>query len=35
MSYLGDIHTWVQTENIEDEVKERISKFSDKLKLKK
>jgi len=32
MNYLGDIHTWVQSENLEEEVKERISKFSDKLK---
>jgi hypothetical protein len=28
MNYIGDIHTWVEDNSIDKEVKERISKFA-------
>lgn len=31
MNYAGEVHTWVQTEELSDEVKERISKFAKKI----
>ena len=31
MNYLGDIHTWVQTDEVSEEVKERLSNFADKI----
>lgn len=31
MNYIGDVHTWVQTEELSDEVKERVSKFANEI----
>ncbi len=32
LNYIGDIHSWVQTEKLDQEVKKRIQKFAEKIK---